>query len=342
MLMLFVIGLELDPKRLVVHAPRGLRRRRAAARGLRRWRSPAALARRWGSAGRPRSSRASRWRSRRPRSPCRPWRSATSSPRPRAARPSRSCSSRTSRPSRSSRSCRCSRPRRRRPASSGWERFGLAFAAVAGVIVIGRYLTRPALRARREDGHPRALHRLRAAARDRHRAAHDRGGAVDGARRLPRRRAARGLRVPPRARDRHRAVQGAAAGPLLHRGGHDGRLRPARRRSPALVAALVAGFLAIKVAALLGRRRARSASTPRQRLLFAFLLVAGRRVRVRGVRLGARGGRPRRASGRRSSPSRWRSRWRPRRCCSWPTTAGSARKARARARGRRDRRARRR
>ena len=28
----------------------------------------------------------------------------------------------------------------------GWERFGIAFAAVAGVIVIGRYLTRPAMR----------------------------------------------------------------------------------------------------------------------------------------------------------------------------------------------------
>ena len=27
-----------------------------------------------------------------------------------------------------------------------WQRFGVAFAAVAGVIVIGRYLTRPAMR----------------------------------------------------------------------------------------------------------------------------------------------------------------------------------------------------
>ena len=37
------------------------------------------------------------------------------------------------------------------------------------------------------------------------------GRPVDGARRLPRRRAARRQRIPPRARDRHRAVQGPAA-----------------------------------------------------------------------------------------------------------------------------------
>ncbi len=44
--------------------------------------------------------------------------------------------------------------------------------------------------------------------------------------RFPRRRAAREFRVSPRARDRHRAVQGAAARFVLHRGGHVDRLRP--------------------------------------------------------------------------------------------------------------------
>jgi hypothetical protein len=50
------------------------------------------------------------------------------------------------------------------------------------------------------------------------------GGPVDGAGRLSGRRAAGRERVPARAGDRHRALQGPAAGPVLHRRGHEHRL----------------------------------------------------------------------------------------------------------------------
>jgi len=48
--------------------------------------------------------------------------------------------------------------------------------------------------------------------------------AVAGARHLPGRRGARDVGVPPRARERHRAVQGAAARALLHRRRREHRL----------------------------------------------------------------------------------------------------------------------
>ena len=77
-------------------------------------------------------------------------------------------------------------------------------------------------------------------------------GPVDGARRLPRRRAAGRERVPARTRDRPRAVQGPAAGPVLHRRRHEHRLRGGAARSRLLLAALVLGFLALKAAVLCG------------------------------------------------------------------------------------------
>ena len=68
----------------------------------------------------------------------------------------------------------------------------------------------------REGGHDG----LRAADRRRRDAGDGEGGAVGVARRLHRRRAAGGFRLPPRDRGRHRAVRGPAAGPLLHRHRH--------------------------------------------------------------------------------------------------------------------------
>ena len=87
----------------------------------------------------------------------------------------------------------------------------------------------PGAAPRRARRAARGVHRVRAAARGRHRRPDVARRPVDGARRVPRRRAARELRVPARARDRHRAVQGPPARPLLHRGRHVDRLRPARR-----------------------------------------------------------------------------------------------------------------
>ena len=61
-------------------------------------------------------------------------------------------------------------------------------------------------------------------------------GLSPGARHLPRRRRARRQRVPPRARERHRAVQGPAARPVLHRRRRVDRLRAHRWRSRCSIA----------------------------------------------------------------------------------------------------------
>ena len=162
-------------------------------------------------------------------------------------------------------------------------------------------------------------------------------GAVDGAGRLPRRRAARGLGIPPRARRRHRAVQGTAAGPLLHLGGHDDRLRAAREpprhgraaargipraqdrralRRVARARASARAALALRVPALAGRRvRASSCSARRATCELLTPRVGGAAHDRRGAVDGA-----------------------PRRCCSSPTTGSRARRAARRARGRHDRR----
>src|SRR5262245_16459587 len=66
----------------------------------------------------------------------------------------------------------------------------------------------PAAARHRRHAAARGVRRLLAAAGARHRRADGDRRPVDGARRLPRRRAARRLGVPPRARARHRAVQG--------------------------------------------------------------------------------------------------------------------------------------
>ncbi len=141
---------------------------------------------------------------------------------------------------------------------------------------------------RRRHQHPRGVHRVRAAAGHRHRAIDEPGRNLDGARRLPCRRAARELGIPPCARDRHRAVQGTAAGPLLHLRRDDGGFRPAaeraagdrraRRRTAAAEARdAVAGRASHgrRLAAALALRRAAG---------------AGRRVRIRRVRRREAGG----------------------------------------------------
>jgi glutathione-regulated potassium-efflux system ancillary protein KefC len=67
-------------------------------------------------------------------------------PTPTGGRPSRCCSSRTSRRSRSSPRCRCSRTPPAADGQPAWLRLLTAAAAIAGVVFIGRYLTRPLLR----------------------------------------------------------------------------------------------------------------------------------------------------------------------------------------------------
>ena len=76
---------------------------------------------------------------------------------------------------------------------------------------------------RRRDARRRGLHGGGPAGRHRNRAARQPGGAVAVAGRLSRRRIAGGQRIPPRARGRHRAVQGPAARPVLHHRRHVGQ-----------------------------------------------------------------------------------------------------------------------
>ncbi len=75
----------------------------------------------------------------------------------------------------------------------------------------------------RLDRRARGDDRGRAADRARRRAADADGRHVDGARRVPRRRAARGIDLPPRARSRHRAVPRPPARAVLHGRRHDDR-----------------------------------------------------------------------------------------------------------------------
>lgn len=155
----------------------------------------------------------------------------------------------------------------------GWERFGLAFAAVAGVIVIGRYLTRPAMRLVAKSG-IRELFTAFALL------------LVIGIAQLM---TAAGMSM---------ALGAFLAGVLLagseYRHALETDIEPFNGlllglffiavgmtvdfgllgSRPGLVAALVAGFLAIKGAAVRAVSRALGV-TPRQRVLFAFLLSQG-------------------------------------------------------------------
>jgi glutathione-regulated potassium-efflux system ancillary protein KefC len=162
------------------------------------------------------------------------------------------------------------------PASSGtqgWERFGIAFAAVAGVIVIGRFLTKPAMRLVAKTG-VRELFTAFALL------------LVIGIAQLM---TAAGLSM---------ALGAFLAGVLLagseYRHALESDIEPFKGlllglffiavgmtidfgllgSQTALVAGLVAGFLAIKIAALWAVARSLGV-TARQRVLFAILLSQG-------------------------------------------------------------------
>ena len=235
-MMLFLVGLELEPTLLwrlrTPHPGPG----RPAGRRHRRPRGGSGRGARARLAGRPRDRPDARHVVDRDRPPD-PERKGAAEDRGRAERPSRCCCSRTSPSSRSSRSFRCSP--RLAPATAAtrtrttWIDGLPALGPDAGRARGGRG-GRPGgplpaaagLPRHRAHAPARALHRGRAAARHRHRAADDQGRAQPGARHLPRRRRARQQRVPPRARKRHRAVQGPAARPVLHRRRRADRLPP--------------------------------------------------------------------------------------------------------------------
>jgi Kef-type K+ transport system membrane component KefB len=130
-----------------------------------------------------------------------------------------------------------------------WRASAKAVGLIAILIVAGRLLLRPLAALYRADRPARDLHRLLAAARDRHCIADACGGPVDGARRVSRRRPACRLRIPARARAGHRAVQGTAARAVLHSGRHVGR--PGAFRSHAVARARLAlGVVALKIVLL--------------------------------------------------------------------------------------------
>ncbi|KAG1387645.1 hypothetical protein G6F59_016305 [Rhizopus arrhizus] len=80
---------------------------------------------------------------------------------------------------------------------------------------------------------PGGVHRHRPVGGAGHRLVHAGSGPQPQPRRLPGRRAVVRFGVPARTGSTDRAVQGAAAGPVLHCGGHGHRPRPHRRRTVA-------------------------------------------------------------------------------------------------------------
>src|SRR6266705_2536283 len=98
-------------------------------------------------------------------------------------------------------------------AAGGWMAAAKGLAVIAVVIVSSRLVVRPALKA--------VANRGGAAARGGRRADHGENRPVALARRLPRRGAPRRLRISPRAGSRHRALQGPAARSFLHRRWHE-------------------------------------------------------------------------------------------------------------------------
>ena len=97
------------------------------------------------------------------------------------------------------------------------------------VVVGGRFVVQPLFRALARTRLREVFTAAALLLVDRHRAADGAGGAEPRARHVPRRRGARHQRVPARTRERHRAVQGAAARPLLPGGGREHRLRAGAR-----------------------------------------------------------------------------------------------------------------
>ena len=91
-------------------------------------------------------------------------------------------------------------------------------------------------------------------------------------------------RIPPRAGSRHRAVQGPAAGPVLHRRRHVASTSALVHRAAARWSRRSSlGLIAIKAAVLYVHRAAR-AHDPARRGDLALIHLAGRRVRLRHLR----------------------------------------------------------
>ena len=178
---------------------------------------------------------------------------------PTASAPSRSCCSRTSRSRRSSRCCRCSRrPGRPRADAASTMLIGgrdRASPRSAPSSLVGRYGLNPFFRLLASSGAREVMTAsallvvLGAALR------HAAGRPVDGDGRLPRRRAARRIELPPPARSRHRAVPRHPARAVLHERRHVDRrrrscastgsaslARDARRRSPSRLAIVAVLF----------------------------------------------------------------------------------------------------
>ena len=110
------------------------------------------------------------------------------------------------------------------------------------------------------------------------------------------------LRVPARARDRHRAVQGPAAGPLLHRRRHDHRLRSAR--APAAHDRRAGRGLPVAEGRRSARCSGKALGIPQgQRWLFAALLAQGGEFAF--VVFGARGRRALLPGAVGRAPRRW-------------------------------------
>jgi glutathione-regulated potassium-efflux system ancillary protein KefC len=112
---------------------------------------------------------------------------------------------------------------------SGWLGAGKAIAAIVGVVIIGRFLTRPLMRliAKSEVREIFTAFALLLVIGIAQLMAGAGLSMALGA--FPGRRAAGQFRIPARPGKRHRAVQRAAARAVLHRRGHVDRLRPGDR-----------------------------------------------------------------------------------------------------------------
>ncbi len=113
-----------------------------------------------------------------------------------------------------------------------WLEVGEAAAAIAVILVGGRFLIRPAFRAIGGARTPEVFTALALFVVAGTASLAARGRAVHVARRVPRRRAAVGFGVPPRGAGRCRAVRGAAARLLLPLGRHVGQPAAGAAASP--------------------------------------------------------------------------------------------------------------
>ena len=121
-------------------------------------------------------------------------------------------------------------------ASSGLEMltaFGRVLLVIALVVVGGRYLLRPFLPRGCQDRHPGGIHRCRVAGGAWHGLAGAAGRHFHGAGCIPGRCTAGRLGIPARTGIAPRALQGPAAGPVLHQRGHVRQPAPADSQSVA-------------------------------------------------------------------------------------------------------------